>query len=185
MDENNVKTENEQLDKEKNFVIHFLYMVIVLGILGFIGRLIVSLICTGAEAGSNASHNKAVKKVTKLFYKRDVKKEELTDKERKKLILAAYKVKLFGGAPLEKVRDYIDNSRAEVRFLTTTEFGHTMLKKEPNLIVIVNNDENEKYGLPTLKECGINDNYDELYKLAKELFDNRYKKTDSVFGGLF
>ena len=185
MDENNVKTEDEQLDKEKNFVIHFLYAVIVLGIVGFIGRLIIGLVSAGAEIGSNASHNRTVKKVTKLFYKRDIKNEVLTDKERKKLILAAYKVKLFGGAPLEKVRDYIDNSRAEVRFLTTTEFGCTMLKKEPNLIVIVNNDENEKYGLPTLKECGIKDNYDELYKQAKELFDNRFKESNSIFGGLF
>ena len=62
MNNENFGEQNEQLDNEKNFVIHFLYAVIVLGIVGFIGRLIINLIGTGAEIGSNASHNRKLKK---------------------------------------------------------------------------------------------------------------------------
>ena len=172
MNNENFGEQNEQLDNEKNFVIHFLYAVIVLGIVGFIGRLIINLIGTGAEIGSNASHNRKLKKIVRLLYKRDVKNEELTDKERKKLIKAAYAAHVFGYKPIEEVRDMVDNSKAEVRFMYKQElFGWLNLEEEPRLVLKVNNDENNLYSLPTLTECGIKDDYSEMYNQAKEEFE--------------
>lgn len=171
MDNEKVNDMNEQLDKEKNFVVHFLYSIIVLGIVGFIIKIIVALIGTSAEAGSNASYNRKLKKVVRLFYKRDVKNEELTDKERKKLIKAAYAVHVFGYKPIEKVRDIVDNSKAEVRFMYKEECGWKYLEEEPRLILKVNNDEKNMYSLPTLTECGIKDDYSEMYNQAKEEFE--------------
>ena len=177
MDNEKLNEQNEQIDKEKNFVVHFLYTVIVLGIVGFIGRLIVGLICTGAEAGSNASYNRKLKKIVRLFYKRDIKNEELTDKERKKLIIAAYAVNAFGFKSLEEVRDIVDNSKAEVRFMYKEELGWKYLETEPRLILKVNNDEKNLYSLPALTECGIKDDYSEMYKQAKEEFDRIKQKS--------
>ena len=172
MNNENFGEQNEQVDKEKNFVIHFLYAVIVLGIVSFIGRLIVSLVCTGAEVGSNASHNRKLKKIVRLFYKRDVKNEELTDKERKKLIKAAYAAHVFGYKPIEEVRDIVDNSKAEVRFMYKEGlFGWMELEEKPRLILKVNNDEKNLYSLPTLTECGIKDDYSEMHNQAKEEFE--------------
>lgn len=176
MDNENLNGQNEQRDKETNFVIHFLYVVIVLGIVSFIGRLIVGLIGTSAEAGSNASYNRKLKKVVRLFYKRDIKNEELTDKERKKLIKAAYAAHVFGYKPIEEVRDIVDNSKAEVHFMYKVEFGWKYLEEKPRLILKVNNDENNMYSLPTLTECGINDDYSEMYNQAKEEFDRTKPK---------
>lgn len=172
MNNENLNGQNEQLDKEKNFVIHFLYAVIVLGIVGFIGRLIVGLISTGAEVGSSASYNRKLKKIVRLLYKRDIKNEELADKERKKLIKAAYAAHVFGYKPIEEVRDIVDNSKAEVRFIYKEGlFGWMELEEKPRLILKVNNDEKNLYSLPTLTECGINDDYSEMYNQAKEEFE--------------
>lgn len=171
MDNENLNGQNEQLDKEKNFVIHFLYSIIVLGLVSFIVKIIIALIGSGAEMGSSASYNRKLKKVVRLLYKRDVKNEELTDKERKKLIKAAYAVNAFGFKSLEGTRDIIDNSKAEVRFMYKEELGWKYLETEPRLILKVNNDEKNLYSLPTLTDCGIKDDYSEMYNQAKEEFE--------------
>lgn len=177
MNNENFGEQNEQVDKEKNFVVHFLYTVIILGIISFIGRLIIGLVCTGAEVGSSASYNRKLKKIVRLFYKRDVKNEELTDKERKKLIKAAYAAHVFGYKPIEEVRDIVDNSKAEVRFMYKEGlFGWMELEEKPRLILKVNNDEKNLYSLPTLTECGIKDDYSEMYNQAKEEFERTGQK---------
>ena len=181
MDNENLNGQNEQLDKEKNFVIHFLYSIIVLGLVSFIVKIIIALIGSGAEMGSSASYNRKLKKVVRLLYKRDVKNEELTDKERKKLIKAAYAAHVFGYKPIEEVRDIVDNSKAEVRFMYKEGlFGWMELEEKPRLILKVNNDEKNLYSLPTLIDCGIKDDYSELYEQAKEEFERTGPKNKFV-----
>lgn len=128
---------SEEDNKTLSFVLLIIRILLTISIIGLIGRLFIWLICLIIHGHEVHSHNKAIKRIVRLFYKWRIKKEDLDVKEVKKLKKALYIAGLKCNATMEDIK----NAQFEIcKGQPYLRFGEVI------------------YPLPTLKECGVKTN---------------------------
>lgn len=123
-------------NKLLKFVLWFICGGIVLSLIGWLIRVIISLVEYGINSHKVKSHNKNLITVVKLLYKYKIKKEELSEKEVKKLIEAMR----ISGIRQDTKEEEIKNCTFE----SDQDTGKTYVIFDDNICI-----------LPSLAECGI------------------------------